>query len=169
LSDKNSSSKLVVDYAKSCWDDELKRFHSIDDKLSKLLRFITGVIVIFSTFLTWLYVHINDFKGFLSFLIIASSLFSLVSLLSALLQAYKGTQLMSFSRPPMNDAVIKLLDKDNEESAKLLVEMYRNVIISHRAEMMPKEKCFDISYKDVILALFMFASSLFLLVIIKGV
>ena len=60
---KESSAKLVVDYAKSGWDDELKRFYSIDDKLSKLLRFITGVLVIFSTFLTWLYVHINEFNG----------------------------------------------------------------------------------------------------------
>lgn len=163
-----SSAKLVVDYAKSCWDDELKRFYSIDDKLAKLLRFITGILVIFSTFLTWLYVNFHDFKGFFSYLIIGASFISLVSLISALFQAYRGTQLMSFSRPPMNNKVIALLDKDHDESAKSLVEMYLNVITLHRDEMKAKEKCFDISFRDVILALFMFVSCLFLLVIIKG-
>jgi len=166
---KESSAKLVVDYAKSGWDDELKRFYSIDDKLSKLLRFITGVLVIFSTFLTWLYVHINEFNGLFHYLVLGSSFVSLVSLLSAMLQAYNGTQLMVFVRPRMSSAVIGLLDLGQEESAKLIAETYLEAISKHREQMKAKEKCFDISYKDVILALSMFVTSLFLLIIIKGI
>jgi hypothetical protein len=167
LSDKNSSAKLVVDYAKSCWDDELKRFHSIDDKLAKLLRFITGVLVLFSSFLTWLFVNVDKLHGCYLLMISIVSLISLIGFLSALSQAYRGTQLMTFPRPPMNKGVLGLLNEEHDHSAKLIAETYHNVVLKHRELMIPKEKHFEKSYEEVIFSLSFFSITLVLMVLSK--
>ncbi len=168
LSQKESSAKLVVDYAKSGWDDELKRFYSIDDKLSKLLRYILSILVLFTSFLAWLYVHINEFSYISAILIILTSAFSLLALLSAMYQSHKGIQLMDFPRPAMNKALLGLLDKGNEESARLIAETYLAAIAEHRNIMKVKEDCFDLSSNEVIFSLCSTAITFFLFILLRA-
>lgn len=167
--EKASSAKLVVDYAKSGWDDELKRFYSIDDKLSKLLRYILSVLVLLTSFLAWLYVHISEFSYISAIVIIVTSVVSLLALLSAMYQSHKGIQLMELPRPAMNKALLELLAKDNEESAKLIAETYLATIAKHRDMMKVKEDCFDLSSNEVIFSLCAIAITMFLLILLRGI
>ncbi|RBP80960.1 hypothetical protein DET47_104255 [Shewanella putrefaciens] len=167
LPKKESSAKLVVDYAKSGWDDELKRFYSIDDKLSKLLRYILSVLVLLTSFLAWLYVHISEFSYISAIFIIVTSVVSLLALLSAMYQSHKGIQLMDLPRPAMNKALLELLDKENEESAKLIAETYLAAIAMHKDMMKVKEDCFDLSSNEVIFSLCATAITVFLLIILR--
>ncbi|MDL3984602.1 hypothetical protein [Shewanella xiamenensis] len=163
-----TSLNQLIDYAKSGWDDELKRFYSIDDKLWKLLQFVVTILVAFLSFLAWFYVHITEFKWPLAYLILATSVLSLLALISALLQSHKGMQLMDLPRPNMSESVLTLLDKNNEESASIIVKTYLGAIKLHREKLKDKEKCFELSSNDLIFSICGITTTLILLVILRG-
>lgn len=166
--DESPSSEIIYLHVKSCYEEEVTRFQVLDEKLNKLLNFISALVLLYSSLVVWLYTT-KDLPqvGQALSLLYVFCFFTGVSLISALSLSLRGARPMVVLKAPAGEAAWKLRVLQTSQAYDELYKTYNTCLNSYRDAMETKTKCINLIYDELATAFVCFCVTLFFFIVIK--
>jgi len=126
--DKNLSFNkwdLLYRYAAKSLDQDIERFHKLDDKISKFITLVTVIISVFVAAIPFVFKNHFPPKSFFEYLLMILIFFTFIALCSLWSFLFRGLRLQDVPRMPFNNEILTFF-KDNKNTDTILFALTRS-------------------------------------------
>jgi hypothetical protein len=156
----------ISDYLRDRYVEELDRFHHIENKCFRLMRFLTFVFGFLVFISSWAVRVGFEPRVMIDWMSVLSASAVLLCIASSWGHCLSGLRLMDTSSMPRTRQTLEYLRySDSDESIDYMHDCYIDTLESLAIQVDSKSKNFELAYKDLVCAAWC-STSLILLVII---
>ena len=170
--DKNLSLnkwELLYRYALESLDQDVERFHRLDDKISKFITLVTVIMSVFVAAIPFVFKHHFPPKSFLEYLLMILLFLTFITLCSLWSFLFRGLRLQDVPRMPFNEKTLTFF-KDNKNVNTIMFALTRtclNAFEKHKEINANKVWHLNKAYDDTVWAASLIIVDLFLIVLLQ--
>lgn len=142
--------KLLFEYQKSLYEEEINRYRRLEEKAMKYLSAITFAMGAYIFLVRWAIDKILPPSNLLEYLITVSIIFTLLCFISSWGLVFRAIKLSNIVKMPSNDAIIEYFKENTKETVYLgLSRKYSEAIVEIEKYYAIKLDFVKKSYNDI--------------------
>ena len=161
--------ELLYQYATKALDQDIERFHKLDEKISKFINTVTIIIGVFVAAVPFVFKNHFPPKSFYEWLLIALIFFTFVSLCSLWSFLFRALKLVNVPRMPFNEEIVELF-KSNQDVNTIFFALTKtclNAFEENKSVNAQKVKFLNKAYEDTVYAASLIVVDLFWIVFLQ--
>lgn len=156
--------KFLYEHSKSGFEDELQRFRNMEDKVAKLLSFLSISVVSYTLMIRLYSDLIYPFDSFFKWIVVFSIGVTYLGLVSSWSFLFRSLAFQRMPRPPVNDSTTKLVEEQNLVTVYYqLSETYKSALNIARSCNEKKGSLISKGYQDIGFSMWSLCLSVFLI------
>jgi len=161
--------EFLYQYATKALDQDIDRFHKLDEKISKFITLVTIIISVFVAAIPFVFKNHFPPNHPLEWLLIILLFLTFISLCSLWSFLFRGLRLQNVPRMPFNQEIIELFKKNQNESTIFfaLTRSCLNAFEQNKEINSKKVNNLNRAYDCTVYASFLIVADLFIITILQ--
>ena len=161
--------ELLYQYATKALDQDIERFHKLDDKISKFINTVTIIIGVFVAAVPFVFKNHFPPKSPDEWVLIGLIFFTFVSLCSVWSFLFMALKLVNVPRMPLNEDIVELfkLNQNVNNIFFALTKTCQNAFEENKSVNAKKVKFLNRAYKNTVYAALLIVAVLFWIVLLQ--
>lgn len=162
--------EFLYQYAVKALDQDIERFHNLDDKISKFITIITIIISVFVATIPFVFKNHVPPKSIYEYLFMILLFFTFIALCSAWSFLFRALKLTDVPRMPFNDDIISLFKDDKKNTDRILLALSQSCLKAfekHKEVNKTKVDHLNKAYDDIFWASSFIIADLFFIVLLQ--